>query len=200
MRSLRALILAAGLAAAAPSAFCREQPPAREAAQAGSSVEQREEQESSRLQLWKWANFLVLAGGIGYLAGKNAGPVFSARSRQIRKDMIEADEIRKDAELRLADVEQRLRNLETEIATLRSEAQNEARAETERLTQHTAAEIAKIQQHAGQEIAAAAKAARLELKSYSASLAIGLAEKKIRDRMTPADEDALVRAFIRDVQ
>ena len=32
------------------------------------------------LQGWKWANFVLLAAGIGYLVGKNAGPFFSARS------------------------------------------------------------------------------------------------------------------------
>src|ERR1035437_2398861 len=33
----------------------------------------------------KWANFLLLAGVLGYFIGKNAGPFFAARSAADRK-------------------------------------------------------------------------------------------------------------------
>lgn len=152
------------------------------------------------LDLWKWANFLVLAGAIVYFIRKNVPALYAARSRSIRKEIIEAEEARKDAETRAAAVDKRLANLEAEISALRSEAHDEARAETERIAQQTAAELAKIQMHAEQEIAAAGKAARMELKRYSTDLAIALAERKIRARMTPATQDALVRGFVRDLK
>ncbi|MBZ5726720.1 MAG: ATP synthase F0 subunit B [Acidobacteriia bacterium] len=158
------------------------------------------EKEGGNLALWKWANFLVLAGGLGYVLGKNAGPFFAARSLSIRKDIIEADDTRKEAEARAAAVNRRLANLEAEIAALRAESHQEAHTETQRLRQHTSAEMAKIQARAEQEIAAAGKAARLELKRYSAGLAIELAEQKIRARMTPESQDALVRGFVRDLK
>lgn len=152
------------------------------------------------LTFWKWANFLVLAGALGYLIGKNAPGFFAARSLSIRKEIIEAEEARQEAEARAAAVEKRLANLEAEIAGLRSEAHDEARAETQRLAQHTAAEIAKIQLHAEQEIAAAGKAARMDLKRYAAGLAIELAERKVRARMTPAVQDSLVNGFVRNLK
>jgi len=31
-----------------------------------------EDQEGGSLQIWKWANFVVLAGGIGYLVGRSS--------------------------------------------------------------------------------------------------------------------------------
>ncbi len=148
----------------------------------------------------KWANFIVLAAGLGYLIGKNAGPFFDARSRKIRRAMIEASDARKEAEGRAAEVDRRLANLEAEIAALREESQQEAQEETERMARQTEAEIAKIQAHAEQEIAAAGKAARIELRRYSAHLAVGLAEGKIRARMTPNAEDALVESFVRDLE
>ncbi len=194
MRRLRALILVCGLAAAVPAGFCQESKAAE-----GKAEGQSEEGEGG-LSVWKWANFVVLAGGLGYLIGKNAGPLFAARGRQIRKDIIEADEARREAEARAAEVERRLANLEAEIAALREESSREAEAETQRLAQHTAVEIGKIQAHAEHEIAAAGKAARVELKRYSAQLAIALAERKIRDRMTADAEDALVKGFVRDLQ
>jgi F-type H+-transporting ATPase subunit b len=159
-----------------------------------------EEKEPSGLEVWKWANFLVLAGGIGYLIGKKGGPFFAERSTKIRKDMVEAGEVRQEAETRAAEVERRLANLEAEIAALRAESGKEEEAETGRLGRHTADEIAKTRANAEQEIAAAGKAARLELKRYCAELAMGLAEQKIRARMTPETQDALVRGFVRDLK
>lgn len=160
----------------------------------------KEGEAAGNLQMWKWANFLLLAGGLGYLIGKNAGPFFAARSQSIGKDLAESQKTREEAEARSAEVERRLANLEAEIARLRAESQQEAKAETERLAGHTAAEIAKIQANAEQEIAAAGKAARMDLKRYSAELAVDLAEKKIRARMTPVTQDALVRGFVRDLK
>jgi F-type H+-transporting ATPase subunit b len=196
MKRLPAVVLFLGLAAVTPAAFAQEH----EAQKEEGAKSEHSEGEGGALQLWKWANFVVLAAGIGYLAGKNAGPMFAARTRQIRKEIIEADEARQEAEARAAAVEARLANLEAEIAALRAEAKQEADAETARLSRHSAAEIAKIEQHAREEIAGAAKSARLDLKRYSAKLAIELAERKIRDRMTPEAQDALVRGFVRDLQ
>ena len=152
------------------------------------------------LQGWKWANFLLLAAGIGYLIGKNAGPFFAARSQSISKDISESEQIRRDAEARAAEVERPLANLGADIAALRAESQREAQSETERLAAHAAAEIAKIEAHATHEIAAAQKAARMDLRRYAGELAVELAEQKIRARMTAATQDYLVRGFVRDLQ
>jgi len=167
---------------------------------AGLSFAEGTEAGDGNLQLWKWANFLLLAGGLGYLMRKMLPPLFASRSQAITKDMAESEKIRQDAEARAAEVERRLAGLEAEIAALRAESQKEAGAETGRLAAHTAAEIAKIQAQSQRDIADAAKAARTELKQYAAGLAIHLAERKIRGRMTPAVEDGLVRAFVRDLK
>jgi F-type H+-transporting ATPase subunit b len=159
-----------------------------------------EDKEDGSLQTWKWANFLVLAGGLGYLIGKKGGPFFAARSVKIRKDMMDAGEVRQEAETRAAEVDRRLANLEAEIAALRAVSGKEEEAEAGRLGRHTAAEVAKTQVRAEEEIAAAGKAARLELKRYCAELAVGLAEQKIRARMTPETQDALVRGFVKDLK
>jgi F0F1-type ATP synthase membrane subunit b/b' len=167
---------------------------------AGLSFAQGKEAGDGNLQMWKWANFLVLAGALGYLMGKTLPPLFASRSQAIAKDMVESEKIRRDAETRAADVERRLTGMETEIAALRTGSQKEAQAETERLAAHTAAEIVKIQAQSQRDIADAGKAARTDLKRYAAGLAIHLAEQKIRARMTPATEDGLVAGFVRDLK
>jgi len=156
--------------------------------------------EGGRTQLWKWANFVLLAGALGYLIGKNAPAFFQSRSQQINKDIAEAREESRKAEARAAEVDRRLDNLESEIAALRDEAKQQAEAEARRVEQHTADEMARIQSRAEQEISSAGKAARLDLRRYAASLAVGLAEQKIRARLTPEAQDGLVRSFVRNLK
>ena len=192
MNRMAAWTLAIGLLAVPPG---RAQGPS-----GAAGTEERMDEEEARLAKWNWANFIVLAGVIGYFVSKNGGPFFAARSRQIRKEMVEAAEVRKDAEERAAMVDEKLANLAADIARLKLESQQEREAETERLRRHRETERAKIQEHAQREIESAGKAARLELKRYAAVLAVGLAEQKIRARMNGEIQDELVSAFVRDVE
>src|SRR5438874_7730040 len=98
------ILLLLGLAAMAPRAFAQEEKASEKPESFGEKYE---------LEL-KWVNFLILAGGLGYLIGKHAGPFFAARSSSIRKDMVESEQQRQEAEARGAEVERRLANLERE--------------------------------------------------------------------------------------
>ena len=197
---MRKLLVVLALAAALLPASPADAPVQAEAEKAEHAAGRPGEGEHSGLVAWKWANFAVLAIGIGWAVKKNAGPFFAARTLKIRKNMLEADELRKQAEARVAEVDRRLANLEGEIAALRAESAREAEAETERLSRWTATEVAKLQAHAEAEIASAGKAARMELKRYSGELAIALAEQKIRARMTPETQDSLVAGFMRHLE
>src|SRR5580658_2236354 len=146
-----------------------------------------------------WVNFAILVGGLAYLVRKYGSPFLAARSQKITQDIVEAARVRKDAEARSAEVDRRLANLESDLAALRVESQKELEAQRRHAAERSAAEMAKIQAHAEQEIAAAGKLARLELKRYSAQLALTLAGQKIQARMTSATQDALVRGFLKDL-
>jgi F-type H+-transporting ATPase subunit b len=164
----------------------------------GLAQENKAEREAG-LKGWVWANFLVLAIALGYVAGKKGGPFFDARSRKIAKDIIEAGDFRKRAELKAAEVESRLAGLQAAIDALREESRAEIEAEAERIARMTETEMAKLQAGAEMEIVSAGKAARAELKQYAAGLAVALAERKIRANMTDAARNALVEEFVRDL-
>jgi len=151
------------------------------------------------LEIWKWANFAILAGGLGYLIVKKGGPYFTARSEEIRKGITDAEAQRKSADARAAEVDRRLANLESDVKQMRATVLAEQAAAAERLRQETAAELARIQDHAGREIDSAAKAARVELQRYAARLAIDLAEQKIRSRMNAESQGVLVDDFVRSL-
>ncbi len=196
MRRLAIVTVALGLTFTCRPALAQEH----EAGQQKAGVEKEQGFAEKHELALKWANFLLLAGLLGYFIGKNAGPFFAARSAGIRHDMDESLRQREQAEAKAADVDRRLANLEEDIAALRGHSESEAHAETDRMAQHTVAEIGKIQAHAEREIASAGKAARMALKRYSAELAMGLAEQKVRARMTPDTEDGLVQGFVRNLQ
>jgi F-type H+-transporting ATPase subunit b len=147
------------------------------------------------LQVWAWANFVLLVAGLTWVFRKNAVPFFNQRAVSIRKEMVNADEARADAERRISAVEARLAKLPADIQALKDTAIAEAKSEHERMRQETAAAIAKIRSNAEQEIASAGKAARAELKRYTASLAVGVAAEKVRARMSAETQDSLVRGF-----
>jgi F-type H+-transporting ATPase subunit b len=196
MRRLAILTVALGLTFTGSALFAQEH----EGGEKKAGVEKEESfAEKYELEL-KWANFLLLAGLLGYFIGKNAGPFFEGRSSGIRLDMEESLRQRREAEAKAADVDRRLANLEKDIAALRAQSEAEAKVETELLAQQTEAEFGKIQAHAQQEIETAGKAARLALQRYSAELAMQLAEQKVRARMTPDTEDSLVQGFVRNLK
>lgn len=190
MKRLACAAIVMGLAVLAPVRHAR-------AAETASEAGGNQEKEPS--DIWKWANFALLAGGLGYLIARNAPAFFAARSKKIVQDIADAGKLRADAEARAADVHRRLANLESEIAVLHGQSQTQIAAEIERLKVHAAAEIAKIQALAEREIEAAGKAARSDLRRFTARMAIDLAQRKIEARMTPATQDGLVRGFVHDL-
>lgn len=145
---------------------------------------------------WKWANFAILGGGLGYLLAKHLPPFFRSRTEEIQKGITEAAALKKDAEARLADMDARLKRLDREIAGLREGARAEIAAEGERMQGETRAALAKIQANAEQEIAAATRAASAQLRAEAAQLAVNLAAERIQARMTPETQADLVSRFV----
>jgi F-type H+-transporting ATPase subunit b len=145
--------------------------------------------------VWKWANFVLLALGLGYLMGKSLPPAFRARTQEIQKDIAVAQQTKRDADQRAAQMEARLKSLAAEIEAFRTEAASDMRREGERISDETARQIKRLEAQAEVEIESAGKSARRELKQYAADLALKLAEERIRSRMDGASEAALVDHF-----
>ncbi len=145
---------------------------------------------------WEWANFVVLAALVVYMVKKQGGPFFNARAADIRKGIDEAEKIKADSNAKIAAINGKLGRLDAEIASLREAAATERRAAEQRLKNETQLEIERIRAHAESEIETAGKSERVALQRYVAQLAMNLAETKVRARMNPSTEDALVQAFV----
>ncbi len=161
----------------------------------------QEKKESNEPSIgWKWANFAILAAGLGYLISKSLPPIFRSRTAEIQKGIAEAQQIKKDAEERAAEVEAKTRSLGADIERFRTESKIEMQQEGERIRQETAAQIARLEQKAEEEIEAAGKTARRELKYYAAKLALDLAEQRVRMRLDASVEQAMADGFIQDLE
>ena len=195
MRRLAAVLLLAVVVLAAPGV-------AAESGHAGHESGAAQSHESGGHQdvtLWKWLNFAVLVGVLGYFMYKKAGVFFRSRTDEIQKAIAESARLKREAEERLAAAEARVANLAAEVERLRQSSRDEAALERERIRLETEQEARKIQALAEQEIHSAAKAAKQELKAYSAELAVGLAEQKIRSGLTAKADGVLVESFLEDL-
>jgi len=150
--------------------------------------------------VWKWANFGILAVGLGYLMAKFLPGVFTSRTTEIQKGISESQQMKQDAEKRSAEMDARLNSLGADIEKFRTQSAAEMQQEGERIGRETAAQIKKIEQQAAVELESVGKTARRQLKEYAAELALGLAEERLRSRIDGAAESALVDDFVRDLE
>ncbi len=150
--------------------------------------------------IWKWANFAILAVGLGYLMAKHLPGVFSSRTTEIQKGISESQQMKMDAERRSAEMDARLNALGADIEKFRTQSAAEMQQEGDRIGRETAAQIKKQEQQAAVELESVGKTARRQLKEYAAELAMGLAEERLRARIDGATESALVDDFVRDLE
>ena len=191
MKRIATLLLGTALAAT-PLVFAQEtaqQEKAEKSATSGGPAEPS--------AVWSWVNFAGLVGLLGYLAVKQGGPFFNSRAATIRKGIDEAEKIKADSDAKVSAINSKLGRLDAEIASLRENAGAERRAAEQRLKDEAEREIQRITAQAEGEIDTAGKSERVALQRYAAKLALELAETKVRARMNPNAEDALVQAFVK---
>jgi F-type H+-transporting ATPase subunit b len=138
-------------------------------------------------------NFAVIVLLVGWFGRKLVPGMLKRRSESIQQALEEARAASQDANRRLSDIENRLRQLDVEIGRMQAGAEKEAEAEEARIKAAAEDDIRKVVEAAEQEIAAAAKQARREITVHTADLAIALAQKQINVDSTT--DQVLVRAF-----
>lgn len=150
--------------------------------------------------IFRWLNFVMVFGGLGYLLVKYAAPGFRKRAEGVANAIAEGARAREDAETRKRKVEAKLAGLEQEISQMRAEARRDAEAEAKRIRQLAREEAQKIEHAAMAEIDAAERAARMELKKIAARLAVDRATALLRQQITPRAESALFRGFLQSLR
>lgn len=134
-----------------------------------------------------------------WIGRKPLSEFFANRTQSIKEQLEEAQLARKEAETKLAELQERMRNLDQEVRQIRESAEQEARAEYQRLAAEAERDAEKIAARARQEIDAVTRTAQIELKEHAAELSVRLAEEKIRQEISDEDRDRLFGRFVREL-
>jgi F-type H+-transporting ATPase subunit b len=152
--------------------------------------------ESGHGALYKWINFVLLAGGLGYVLRKPAREYFLQRSASIRRGLDEGRKALETSQAQLHEVEEKLRHFEEAMADFRAAALREMEEEHARIRQTAAEEAARMMDSVRAQIDMASRQAQLELKLFTAQRAVELAEQMIVQRLDEAGQRRLVDRFV----
>jgi F-type H+-transporting ATPase subunit b len=151
-------------------------------------------------EIFKWINFAIVAGVIVWVFGKKLPPVFRKKAEAISSAIANATNAKAAADAQLRGAENKLTNLQKEVAELRAFGERESAAEMERLRAATQSDAQKIAAAAKAEIEAAERAARLELKALAANLAVDGAETLLAKQLTAKAQESLVSDFVKSLE
>jgi len=138
-------------------------------------------------------NFAIIVVVVFWAVRKFVPGMLRNRNASIQRALEEARAASQDANRRLTDIENRLRQLDVEIGQMQATAEKEADAEEVRIQKAAEEDIRKVVLAAEQEIVAAARQVRRELTTHTAGLAIALARQQIN--VDSNTDQVLVRTF-----
>jgi F-type H+-transporting ATPase subunit b len=134
-------------------------------------------------------NFLLLAIGVGWMVVKMTPKMIRDRNTAIQKHLVDARTATEESRARLGSVEKRLAKLDSEIAAMRTHAEQDSAKEEQRIKALVEEEKKKILAAADQEITAATMHAQKLLQQHAAELAIEQAARKL---VVSAETDRLL--------
>jgi F-type H+-transporting ATPase subunit b len=143
----------------------------------------------------RWFNLLLIIGILVYALRKPLPAYFTQRRQSIQDEIEEANKVRDEAEAKLAEVDSRMKALDSELADIRSQARQNAEAERQRLLEEARQDGEKIIAAAEREVGNLRRHAREELKQYASHLALEMAEEQIRQSIGDEDEERVVERF-----
>jgi F0F1-type ATP synthase membrane subunit b/b' len=165
----------------------------------GRTAEVQHHGESLWLTVARLLNFGLLVGGLAYFLGPLISRYLSSRSDQIRADLVQAAAMRRTADSQLAEIDVRLKALPAELEELRRRGTQEIAAEEARIRAAADAERQRLLAHMHRDLELQVRIARRTLTHEAAMLAVGVAERRIRASITPADHRRLLDRYTRQL-
>ena len=141
----------------------------------------------------RWVNFIILFGGLGYLLRQPATEFFQTRLGTIQGGLERARGAHADADEKMAVIEGRLSRLSTEIGQIRSDAEESARVERDRIVADAKGEVARALKQSQAEVDRVARGMEHEVRAEIADSVIARAEEQLRSRLSDEDRKRLVK-------
>lgn len=121
--------------------------------------------------------------------------ILKHRSARVKYEIDDVNALRKEAQARFDELEQRLEGFEQRLAAMRREAEADAEAERKLILERADRDAADVARAAERTIRDETARARQALLRDAAKLAVDLAARQVRDRFRPADQERLVADF-----
>jgi len=151
-------------------------------------------------EAWKFLNLGIFVFVLVIALRKFGVPEkFRDRKETIARELARAQQERDAALAKLKEVEERLSLLDTEVANIRQQSVREAAEERERIARLTKTEITKLSEQAAREIESAGKAAKKDLRRYTAEQSVRLAEEIVCREMKPEEDARLIENNIEEL-
>ena len=141
---------------------------------------------------WQLLNFAILVALLVYFAKSPFKAFLQQRSEMIEKAIREAQEAKQAAERALAEVEERLKLKDREIEGILEQARSAAKAEQALLMESGAQMTEKILAQAKSNIDYEVRLAKETIKAEAGEVALELAEKKLKERLTKDEQTRLI--------
>jgi F-type H+-transporting ATPase subunit b len=142
--------------------------------------------------LGKLVNFLILFGGLAFVMRKPLKAMLAKRTADIGDSIRDAEGARAVAETKSEGSKARLSSLSEEIGRLKAAAEEEGRRESGRISRAAAEEAERLKKLTRQEVEEQVRLGVRELKAHAAARATDLARERIRKRLTPELQAALI--------
>jgi F-type H+-transporting ATPase subunit b len=158
-----------------------------------------EEHSSLSGLLWPTANFIILAGGLWWFLKDPFAAYLRDRHAAIRKDLVDAAQLKSSATADLAEIDRKLAALPGEIEALRRRGTEEIAAEEQRIAAQAASERDRLLDQTRREIDLQLRLAKRELTAHATNLAVHVAGERLKQTMTPDDQQRLVDRYLDQV-
>jgi F-type H+-transporting ATPase subunit b len=158
----------------------------------GSGGEEGEHGSLLKDYIWKIINFALLVIILFKFARKPLQSFLQKRTETIEKMLNEAKEAKEAALKALREVEARLKSKDAEIEAILSAAKKSGEHERDKIIEESAKLKDKILEQAKTNIEFELKHAKDSIKAEAVELAMELAEKKLKDKLTKEDQEKLL--------
>jgi len=142
--------------------------------------------------MWKIINFLILIAVLYKFGKKPIADFLKKRTELIEKTLNEAKEAKEAALKALQEAEDRLKTKDAEIEAILSAAKKSGEHERDRIIEESGKLKEKILEQAKTNIEYELKHAKEAIKAEAVELAMELAEKKLKDKLTKQEQEKLL--------
>ena len=144
-------------------------------------------------------NFAIIAAVVVYFGRKPVRDFFANRSAEIAKSIQESHDARERAVAALADLEQKIKEMEAETGRMVADAQARGEKDKQELVEEGKKVAQDVQAQVKQGIDSELHKAKAALAAEASLLALDLAEGRIKQKINSQDHERIVKEYITKV-